>query len=53
MDSARKTSRRRGRRQGATEVTVKDFEGKAGLLLWKFDARAVSITSTMHRDGIL
>jgi uncharacterized protein (TIGR02231 family) len=34
--------------KGATEATVKDFEGKPGLLLWKFDAPAQQAVSIRH-----
>jgi uncharacterized protein (TIGR02231 family) len=34
--------------KGATEATVKDFEGKPGVLLWKFDAPPQKAVSIRH-----
>ena len=34
--------------KGATEPTTKDFDGKAGVFLWKFDAPPQKLTSIRH-----
>ncbi len=38
--------------KGATEATAKDFDGKAGVMLWRFDAQPQKLTSIRHYYSI-